>query len=590
MAEPLSSQTAEKIAALKAQQQQVETENSNLKNSIGYQEALAKARAAQEELNSALDRQKATPTGSPGRDEALQAATDATIRSRQATEEFAILKKQSLALESESARYERDIQSTAAVQTTSPEPGLDEQVAEAKKDGAAVEKQPLPNPIPTDTPTPPPVEPYNPSTEPVFVFNQSQINYLEAYNQNLIDGGNEDLIISDLTSGEALTLLSEQGLIEDVSPDDQQTIEGGDQDLATGPPRFVNIRGVLGDPAIDSQVVETFPIEDQQTLDGDPAIDSQVVETFPIEEQQTIDGDPAIDSQVVEIFPEDSDISTTTISSLPTRNQQMAVASPKDWRFRISLSPSANYLYKDANPGILRPLQATNGVIYPYTPSITVNYVANYSSSELTHSNYKIYNYKNSSVETINIVGDFTVQDSAEANYVLAVIHFFKSVTKMFYGQDQNPIRGTPPPLVYLTGFGQYQFDMHPVVITNFTHTFPTDVDYVNAYPTNNSSAIGGQNMQPYMPQIAQFISPLDRLRTLGSKIRVGGTAPPPTFINSQNINEVTRVPSKINIQLTCLPIVTRNAVSNTFSLRKYASGELMRGSVNFGRTGGGMW
>jgi hypothetical protein len=192
-------------------------------------------------------------------------------------------------------------------------------------------------------------------------------------------------------------------------------------------------------------------------------------------------------------------------------------------------------------------------------------------------------------VENISIAGDFTAQDSAEANYLLAVIHFFKSVTKMFYGQDQNPSRGIPPPLVYLSGFGQYQFDRHPCVITNFTYALPVDVDYINAYPTNNSSAIGGVNMQPFMPQIAKWISPLDRIRALTSKIQPGGLPPPPAFQRSQNINEITRVPTKINIQLTAIPIVTRNAISNQFSLQKYATGELMRGSVN-PKAGGGIW
>lgn len=261
----------------------------------------------------------------------------------------------------------------------------------------------------------------------------------------------------------------------------------------------------------------------------------------------------------------------------------------KDWRFRMSLAPTANYLYK-ANPaGILQPLQATDGVIFPYTPSINVTYSANYNAADLTHTNYKIYNYHHSAVENVSIAGDFTAQDSAEANYLLAVIHFFKSVTKMFYGQDENPSRGIPPPLVYLSGFGQYQFDRHPCVITNFTYALPVDVDYINAYPTNNSSALGGVNMQPFMPQIAKWMSPLDRLRTLTSKIQPGGLPPPPAFQRSQNINEITRVPTKINIQLTAIPIVTRNAISNQFSLKRYATGELMRGSVN-PKAGGGIW
>jgi hypothetical protein len=160
----------------------------------------------------------------------------------------------------------------------------------------------------------------------------------------------------------------------------------------------------------------------------------------------------------------------------------------------------------------------------------------------------------------------------------------------MFYGQDQNPARGVPPPLCYLTGFGQYQFDMHPVAITSFTYTFPNDVDYVNAYPTNNSVSIGGQNMAPYMPQIASFFSPLDRLRTLAGNIGKGGLPPPPTFVTSKNINEVTRVPAKITIQLSCIPIVSRNTMSNQFSLKQYANGSLLKGTANFSRTGGGLW
>lgn len=277
---------------------------------------------------------------------------------------------------------------------------------------------------------------------------------------------------------------------------------------------------------------------------------------------------------------------TTTTSA---RNQQSGAGSPKDWRFRISLAPGATYLYKDSSPGILKPLMATNGVIFPYSPQINLSYTASYNATDLVHTNYKVYNYKSSSVENINITGDFTVQDSAEANYVLAVIHFFRSVTKMFYGQDQNPARGVPPPLCYLTGFGQYQFDMHPVAITSFTYTFPNDVDYVNAFPTNNSVSIGGNDMLPYMPQIASFLSPLNRLQSLAG-VGKGGLPKKPTFATSQNINEVTRVPAKITIQLSCIPIVSRNTMSNQFSLKQYANGSLLKGTTNFSRTGGGLW
>jgi len=272
----------------------------------------------------------------------------------------------------------------------------------------------------------------------------------------------------------------------------------------------------------------------------------------------------------------------------PPQESAFATTAP-DWRFRMSLSPYADYLYCAHNPGILKPLVNTNGVIFPYTPSIQVSYTAAYTPLELTHSNYKLYNYRSSSVENITITGDFTAQDNVEANYLLAVIHFFKSVTKMFYGQDNNPSRGVPPPLVYLQGYGQYQFDMHPVVITNFTLNLPQDVDYISAYPNNNGLAIGAKNLEAYTDKAQSVLNQTQRMRTLGSKIQPGGLPPPPVFLSTGNINEETRVPTKIQIQITCLPIVTRNAISNKFSLAEYATGKLMKGSTNPGQ-GGGIW
>lgn len=252
----------------------------------------------------------------------------------------------------------------------------------------------------------------------------------------------------------------------------------------------------------------------------------------------------------------------------------------KDWRVRLSLAPNAKYLYKAGNPGILKPLAATNGVIFPYTPTVNVVYSAAYDAPELTHSNYKIYNYKNSSVDTVSITGDFTAQDTNEANYLLAVIHFFKSVTKMFYGQDQNPRNGVPPPLVYMSGLGTLQFDNHPLAVTNFTYSLPNEVDYIRA---------GSQTNQPGGPLNEQKSvnnndnASLARIQSSGLGARV------PNFQRQQSSidSDATYVPTKMQIAITCIPIVTRNDISNNFSLEKYATGALLQGSK---RNGGGIW
>jgi hypothetical protein len=252
----------------------------------------------------------------------------------------------------------------------------------------------------------------------------------------------------------------------------------------------------------------------------------------------------------------------------------------KDWRVRLSLAPSAKYLYKADNPGILQPLQATNGVIFPYTPTVSAVYAANYDASELVHSNYKIYNYKNSNVDTVTITGDFTAQDTTEANYLLAVIQFFKSVTKMFYGQDQNPRNGVPPPLCYLSGLGAFQFDNHPLAVTNFTYSLPNEVDYIRAGSTTNMPGSSTANQTTVNNTDNASTA---RIQSSGLGVRVPNFQRQQSTINS----DATYVPTKMQIVITCIPIVTRNDISNNFSLRDYASGKLLQGSK---RNGGGMW
>ena len=272
-----------------------------------------------------------------------------------------------------------------------------------------------------------------------------------------------------------------------------------------------------------------------------------------------------------------------------TRGQQITqdaenAKTQGDWRVRLSLAPSAGYLYKAQNPGILGPLQKTDGVIFPYVPQIQVTYAAHYDPAELTHSNYKIFQYKNSSVDQINITCDFTAQDNDEANYLLAVIHFFRSVTKMFYGQDEIPKPGTPPPLCYISGMGDFQFDRHPLVISSFNYNLPNDVDYIRA---GSPTLLSGVNSSGYDSgndiNVDEGVSGR-RLQVNG--LNFGGNESAPNWQKQSN-TQPTYVPTKIQIAVTAYPIVTRNDISNKFSLREYATGSLLQGSK---RSGGGIW
>ena len=179
-------------------------------------------------------------------------------------------------------------------------------------------------------------------------------------------------------------------------------------------------------------------------------------------------------------------------------NVKYAADTP-DWRVRIRLGTQADYFYRAADKGLLEPLDFTDGVIFPYTPAISVSHNARYGSQNLTHSNYTNYFYEGSEVQAITVAGDFTVQNEEEGRYVMACIYFFRAATKMFFGQGVHA--GNPPPMVFLNGYGKPYFSDLPCVITNFTHTMPADVDYINVpfgveearMPTNSTISVSLQ-------------------------------------------------------------------------------------------------
>jgi hypothetical protein len=251
-----------------------------------------------------------------------------------------------------------------------------------------------------------------------------------------------------------------------------------------------------------------------------------------------------------------------------------------DWRVRLQLAPGADYLYKDPEPGILAPLFDTDGVLFPYTPNIDTSYAASYDKYDLTHSNYRGYFYKGSAVNDINLRATFTAQDTQEANYMLAVIHFFRSVTKMFYGQDA--IRGAPPPLVYLTGFGEYQFNQHPCLVASFNYTLPSDVDYIRALAPNNYGNLFSQRDRTGSTSGGFLGSTATRLLNAGLNALnpTQPNVPSPSYIpNAVNgTQQATYVPTKIDISLTLLPTNTRSQVSQQFSLKDFANGNLIKG------------
>lgn len=226
--------------------------------------------------------------------------------------------------------------------------------------------------------------------------------------------------------------------------------------------------------------------------------------------------------------------------TLDSQTSSLGADMGEDTRVFVS-DPSGKILA--AGGIILAPLSTTNGVIFPYTPTITFNHKANYESESLVHTNYDMPVYKNSTVNEIGVQAKFTANDWSEAQYVMAVIHFFRSATKMFYGQ--SAIAGTPPVVLRLDGHGKYLLNHLPVVCTGAEYSLPEEVDYVSTVPYDrNGASAAGSN---------------------------------PTMI-----------PSVLQLNLSFRLLYPRNRLANEFGLEKFASGQLLQnGKKGTGGPGG---
>jgi len=129
--------------------------------------------------------------------------------------------------------------------------------------------------------------------------------------------------------------------------------------------------------------------------------------------------------------------------------------------------------------------------------------------------------------------------------------------------------------LVFLQGLGEYQFNLHPCVVSSFNYVLPAEVDYIRA----NSVNFDGTNL---LQRRDRQNLPIDYVNSVSSRLSNAGltkgglnTPPPPSTLGT---NSPTYVPTKMEIQLVLLPMQTRSQVSQQFSLKQFANGDLIRG------------
>jgi hypothetical protein len=198
---------------------------------------------------------------------------------------------------------------------------------------------------------------------------------------------------------------------------------------------------------------------------------------------------------------------------------QVTAVNSADWRVRIRAPIAQLFPESVGTNGLLQPLVATNGMIWPYLPNITITTKANYKPENPTHNNFAYNFYQNSNVEAIQIAGEFSVQNSTDGLYWIAATMFLRTATKMFYGQGD--FAGNPPIICTLSGYGTHVFNDIPVVVTSFSVDLKDDVNYIQV------DVNGSPTWVPAMSTISVTLSPMYNRQVMRSfslqKFAAGG-------------------------------------------------------------------
>ena len=214
-----------------------------------------------------------------------------------------------------------------------------------------------------------------------------------------------------------------------------------------------------------------------------------------------------------------------------------------DWRVRLQIPNGADAVYDSilANNELLAPLVPSRGIFWPLTPAVVIQHSANYNPLAQTHSNYPFQAYQNSQVDSMNIIGEFPVQNAEDAKHWVATVNFLRTATKMFFGSEDgiDGLKGNPPPIMHLYGYGDHMFNKVPVVINTFNVELRPGIDYISTKQSDVYSQRPGN---------------------VSDLVQTG---------DSQ-----TWAPTLSNISVLVTPIYSRDSIKN-FSMKKFVRGEL---------------
>ena len=135
----------------------------------------------------------------------------------------------------------------------------------------------------------------------------------------------------------------------------------------------------------------------------------------------------------------------------------------------------------------------------------------------------------------MNIIGEFPVQNSDDAKHWVATVNFLRTITKMYFGKEQA-LKGNPPPIMHMSGYGDHMFQKVPVIVNTFNVELRPGIDYIST----KQSEVYRSNVQDFDLDSA----------------------------------DQTWAPTLSNISVLVTPIYSRESIKK-FSLSEFARGQL---------------
>lgn len=255
---------------------------------------------------------------------------------------------------------------------------------------------------------------------------------------------------------------------------------------------------------------------------------------------------------------------------------------PNDWRVRLSLA----YWPSFQTSPVLQPLKDAGGLVFPYTPQITIASSAKYTSPSTVHTNYNFQAFQHSDPGEISITAPMYVEDPSQGLYWIAAVHYLRSLTKMFSGND--PKAGNPPPVIFLNGYGNFVFKNVPVVVTKMSIQLDASCDYIGV------DVVGGLAAQ--LEGVAEAVA--DLADTIGGAFPgasdftsavsnvAGGAAQAAHLatmfgVGGSTKGGISHVPTKSSIQLTLMPVYSRTS-ARKFSLDRFVQGGYLNNGTGY--------